>query len=72
MVLQRVQDIGERVKLLGRQGVGEVLLDGAHMRRGRAPERVPMIAWPSAAEVDAWLLVLTLAFGIWWFCSVRK
>jgi hypothetical protein len=31
-----------------------------------------MIAWPSAEEVDAWLVVLTLAAGIWFFWSVRK
>jgi hypothetical protein len=31
-----------------------------------------MIAWPSAAEVDAWLVVLTLAAGFWFFWSVRK
>ncbi len=31
-----------------------------------------MIAWPSAAEVDAWLVVLPIAAGIWFFWSVRK
>jgi hypothetical protein len=31
-----------------------------------------MIAWPSAAEVEVWLVLLTIAFGVWWFWSVRK
>jgi hypothetical protein len=31
-----------------------------------------MIAWPSPAELEAWLVVATIAFGIWFFWSVRK
>ena len=34
--------------------------------------RPPTGRWPSSAELDAGLVVLTLAFGIWWFWSVRK
>jgi len=38
MVLQRLQDILERLELLRRQGVGEVLLYSPYMGRGRTPE----------------------------------
>jgi hypothetical protein len=38
MVLQRPQDIGERIELLSCQGVSEVLFYGSHMGRSRAPE----------------------------------
>jgi hypothetical protein len=38
MVPQRLQDVGERLELLGRQGVSEVPLDGSHMGNGRTPE----------------------------------
>jgi hypothetical protein len=31
-----------------------------------------MIAWPSAAELELWLVLLTLAAGAWFFWSVRK
>ena len=40
--------------------------------RARADDLPHMIAWPSAAEVDAWLVVLTIAAGIWFFWSVRR
>jgi hypothetical protein len=26
-----------------------------------------MIAWPSAAELELWLVVLTIAGSAWWF-----
>jgi hypothetical protein len=35
---ERLQDIGQRLELLRRQGVGEVLLDGPQMGCGRTPE----------------------------------
>ena len=38
VVLQRPQDIGERLELLRGQCVREMLLDRPHMGRGRAPE----------------------------------
>ena len=45
---------------------------GPSASRARADDLPHMIAWPSAAEVDAWLVVLTIAAGIWFFWSVRR
>ena len=39
MALERLQDIGERLQLLGGQRVDKVLLDGPQVGRARAPER---------------------------------
>src|SRR6266498_1767010 len=38
MVLQRLQNVGERLELLGRQGVSEVLLDNPHVECSRTAE----------------------------------
>ena len=39
MALQRLQDIGERLQLLGCQRVNKMLLDGPQVGRTRTPER---------------------------------
>src|SRR5260370_34889402 len=39
MALERLQDIGERLQLLGCQRVNKMLLDGPQVRRTRTPER---------------------------------
>src|SRR2546421_1227601 len=39
MALERLQDIGERLQLLGCQRVNKMLLDGSQVGRTRAPER---------------------------------
>ncbi len=39
MALERLQDIGERLQLLGCQRVNKMLLDGSQVGRTRTPER---------------------------------
>src|SRR5207248_11479141 len=40
MALERLQDIGERLQLLGSQRVNKMLLDGPQVGRTRTPERL--------------------------------